>query len=120
MQLGRYHYLLCYVPCICVLLACDDAAESGGMDAGQLDSETIEMPEDLDALEDVDSPQDVATESPLPLKADGEPCADGSECENTCYVLPMFGGTCGECASDSDCDGGGCNLPTPTTPPAPP
>lgn len=53
------------------------------------------------------------------LREDGEACGDSTECVNQCYFLPMIGGTCGECASDSDCSGG-CTPPgiLEPTPPA--
>lgn len=52
---------------------------------------------------------------------DGEPCEDDQQCASGhCFVVGIFGGICGECVTDSDCDGGGCTPPNPiAVPPAP-
>ena len=49
---------------------------------------------------------------------DGSNCAENEQCQSGfCYLTPL-GGVCGECASDGDCNNGGCNLPNPLVRPA--
>ena len=44
----------------------------------------------------------------------GSPCSSDEECESeSCYLVPLLGGLCGECKTDDDCDGGGCTIPNP-------
>jgi len=47
--------------------------------------------------------------------APGIACAMDSECApgEQCFVVPLLGGTCGECLSDADCPNGGCTIPNP-------
>ncbi|WAS98672.1 hypothetical protein [Nannocystis punicea] len=56
----------------------------------------------------------------LPLQPDGATCTQPSGCgcsSGKCFVYPVFGGYCGECLVDADCDGGGCTGPNPFTGP---
>jgi hypothetical protein len=49
---------------------------------------------------------------PPPMEQpNGSGCADGSECESGfCYQIPMLGGVCSECLTDTDCKMGTCSL----------
>lgn len=45
---------------------------------------------------------------------DGAMCSADAECiSESCFVVPLLGGLCGECKVDADCDGGGCTIPNP-------
>jgi len=37
-----------------------------------------------------------------------------------CAQVPIFGGICGECLEDADCEMGGCTVPNPLSSPARP
>lgn len=41
----------------------------------------------------------------------GSQCASNEECESAfCYTIPMLGGVCSECLTDSDCEMGTCAI----------
>ncbi|MEZ4384778.1 MAG: hypothetical protein R3A79_25840 [Nannocystaceae bacterium] len=45
---------------------------------------------------------------------DGAMCSADEECiSNSCFVVPLLGGLCGECKVDADCEKGGCTIPNP-------
>jgi hypothetical protein len=45
---------------------------------------------------------------------DGSMCSADEECQSdSCFVVPLLGGLCGECKTDADCDKGGCTIPNP-------
>ncbi len=49
-----------------------------------------------------------------PKLDDGELCMEDCECfSGSCYLVPLIGGSCGECKVDADCPNGGCTLPNP-------
>jgi hypothetical protein len=51
-------------------------------------------------------------EPPPPMpQPNGSMCSDARECESGfCYQIPMLGGVCSECLTDTDCDTGTCSL----------
>ncbi len=60
------------------------------------------------------------TDAPACNDAPGQPqdgeCSDPSGCgcaSGRCFVIPILGGFCGECLTDSDCAPGGCTTPNP-------
>lgn len=83
----------------CVALACSSTGDGDG------DGETAASDETTRG----ETSEDSADETAAALEPDGEPCLDASECVNTCH-LGNSPGTCGECASDADCEGG-CTPP---------
>ena len=55
----------------------------------------------------------MTTDEPPPPKPqpNGGQCMDGGECESGfCYQIPMLGGVCSECLTDTDCGTGTCSL----------
>ena len=55
-----------------------------------------------------------ATTTGVEPKPDGSMCAIDEECvSESCYLIPLLGGFCGECKVDDDCENGGCTLPNP-------
>ncbi len=49
-----------------------------------------------------------------PIQGDPAPtCSQDSQCPQgqVCYLVPLLGGTCGECKVDADCPDGGCTAP---------
>jgi hypothetical protein len=55
----------------------------------------------------------MTTEGPPPPmpQPNGSPCGDAEECTSGfCYQIPMLGGVCSECLSDTDCPMGTCSL----------
>lgn len=52
------------------------------------------------------------TDAPPPVpQPNGSQCTDASECDSGfCYQVPMLGGVCSECLTDTDCAMGTCSL----------
>lgn len=49
---------------------------------------------------------------------DGQACSDDCECvSQSCFVVGILGGVCGECKDEGDCEGGGCTMPNPLAQP---
>jgi len=75
------------------------------------------MGETTTAGETTDTDTDTeTTEGPAcdPQLDDGEICKESCECfSGSCFLVPLIGGSCGECLNDSDCPDGGCTLPNP-------
>lgn len=69
------------------------SSTNGMMDAGFLDGMTTDEPP-----------------PPMP-QPNGGMCEDASDCESGfCYQIPMLGGVCSECLTDTDCEMGTCSL----------
>ena len=81
-------------------LTTDVTATDGETTSTTSDSSTT-MP--VECADPPGQPQDAACND-----ESGCGCASGS-----CFVVPIFGGLCGECEVDADCQGGGCTIPNP-------
>jgi hypothetical protein len=53
----------------------------------------------------------MTTDGPPTGQPNGSQCGNASECESGfCYQIPMLGGVCSECLTDTDCATGTCSL----------
>lgn len=98
--------------CCALLLGCVERPTASSSD-GPAD------PDDLDDCEDPETPQprppDLPPEEEPPRTdlANGEFCGENEECRSgACFDLLAFGGRCGECLDDADCEDGGCSSPS--------
>lgn len=80
---------------------------------------TTTAPPGIDSTGDEDSGNDTAgfitagntDDGPVGPQPNGAQCGSADECESGfCYDVPMVGGVCSECLSDSDCGTGTCAL----------
>lgn len=97
--------------------AADGATSDATSDPGEVtddgDPSTDTGPSDTDEPGPLDlgPPPDMGPSEGAP---DGSACTTDAECiSNNCWLMPFFGGFCGQCNEDADCDGGGCTPPNP-------
>ncbi|MCA9691772.1 MAG: hypothetical protein R3A51_16165 [Nannocystaceae bacterium] len=98
----------------------DDASTSGSSDASTIGTSTTDdgtgtSTTDASTTETTDE-ETTDTTGPVcdPEFMDGEKCSADCECfSGSCFVVPLVGGSCGECKVDADCPRGGCTVPNP-------